>query len=62
MGKQPQCSIHISDVDADTLNTSQKSDLSKPLTLEVQYMQDEYDDAEDPDGFIYGLRMTAEFQ
>ena len=49
-------------MDADTLNTSQKSDLSKPLTLEVQYMQDEYDDAEDPDGFIYNLRMTAEFQ
>lgn len=31
------------------------------LTLDVQYMQDEYDDADDPNGFIYGLRLTAEF-
>jgi len=31
------------------------------LTLDVQYMQDKYDDADDPNGFIYGLRLTAEF-
>ena len=31
------------------------------LTLDVQYMQDKYDDADNPNGFIYGLRLTAEF-
>jgi len=31
------------------------------LTLDVQYMQDKYDDADDPNGVIYGLRLTAEF-
>jgi porin len=31
------------------------------LTADVQYMKDEIDDGDDPDGFIGGLRMTAEF-
>jgi porin len=31
------------------------------LTLDVQYLQDKYDDADDPNGFIYGLRLACEF-
>ena len=31
------------------------------LTLDVQYMQDKYYDADDPNGFIYGLRLACEF-
>jgi hypothetical protein len=31
------------------------------LTLDVQYMKDDYDHADDPKGFIYGVRMTSEF-
>ena len=31
------------------------------LTLDVQYMKDKYDNADDPKGFIYGLRLAAEF-
>jgi porin len=31
------------------------------LTLDVQYVKDELDEGDDPEGFIGGLRMTAEF-
>ena len=31
------------------------------LTLDVQYMKDEYNDVDDPHGFIYGLRLACEF-
>ena len=31
------------------------------LSLDVQYMQDKFDNADDPNGFIYGLRLAAEF-
>jgi porin len=31
------------------------------LTLDGQYMQDKYDHADDPKGFIGGIRMTADF-
>lgn len=31
------------------------------LTLDVQSIKDEYDNEDDPNGFIYGLRMTIEF-
>jgi hypothetical protein len=31
------------------------------LTLDVQYMKDEYNDVDDPHGFIYGLRLAFEF-
>lgn len=31
------------------------------LTVDVQYMKDQYDNSDDPRGFIYGLRLTAEF-
>lgn len=31
------------------------------LTADVQYMKDNYENADDPDGFIYGIRLTAEF-
>jgi len=31
------------------------------LSLDVQYMQDKFDNADDPDGFIYGLRLASEF-
>ncbi len=31
------------------------------LTLDVQYMKDKHDNADDPNGFIGGVRLTAEF-
>jgi hypothetical protein len=31
------------------------------LTLDMQYMKDEYSNADDPNGFIYGLRLAAGF-
>lgn len=31
------------------------------LTADLQYMKDDYDQGDDPDGFVYGLRLVAEF-
>ncbi|MFO1350704.1 MAG: carbohydrate porin [Gammaproteobacteria bacterium] len=31
------------------------------LTLDFQYLKDEYKDAEDVKGFVYGARINAEF-
>jgi porin len=31
------------------------------MTLDIQYLKDKIDIEDDPSGFIYGIRMTAEF-
>ncbi len=31
------------------------------LNLDVQYMRNKFDNADDPNGFTYGLRLAAEF-